>query len=217
LSEADFWKRSALGRSSSVWRRDSFVNFSVKFDNTEGLPAVYNRAIETLSNFDAYVFLHDDLWLSDHQLLQKIRLALRRFDVLGLAGNRRRTAKQPAWLFSHQDEGGFVWDHDFLSGGVDHGSPGKVQPMMYGPAPVACELLDGLFLAVRSDVVRASTLKFDERFQFHFYDMDFCRAARKAGLTLGTWPIDVIHESRGGFGGEEWERQYKIYLQKWGK
>lgn len=214
-TESDFWRKSALGRSSAVWRKDSNVWFDVVCQNSDGLSAVYNKAVENSKPVDAYVFLHDDLWLSDHQLLQKIRLALRRFDVLGLAGNRRRVPRQPAWLFSHRDGDEFVWDSNFLSGVVDHGSPGRVQSMEYGPSPAICELLDGLFLAVRGDVMRESVLRFDEIFRFHFYDMDFCRSARQAGLTLGTWPIDVIHESKGGFGGEEWERQYQVYLQKW--
>jgi len=43
-------------------------------------------------------------------------------------------------------------------------------------------------------------LGFDERFGFHFYDLDLCRQAEQRGIRTGTWPISVVHESGGNFG-----------------
>jgi GT2 family glycosyltransferase len=56
---------------------------------------------------------------------------------------------------------------------------------------------------------------FDEQFDFHFYDMDFCRTARRAGLSLGTWPISVTHQSSGSFGNPSWSTAHSQYWKKW--
>jgi hypothetical protein len=46
--------------------------------------------------------------------------------------------------------------------------------------------------------------------------MDFCRTARRRNLTLGTWPICLTHQSEGKFGGERWQKSFRVYLDKWG-
>jgi len=56
---------------------------------------------------------------------------------------------------------------------------------------------------------------FDPRFDFHFYDMDFCRTARKAGLRLGTWPICLTHQSGGNFASDAWKEKCRLYREKW--
>jgi GT2 family glycosyltransferase len=86
----------------------------------------------------------------------------------------------------------------------------------YGPAPAACELLDGVFLAARRSVLRRKGVLFDPAFQFHCYDLDFCRTARSRGLTLGTWPIAITHRSGGNFGAA-WDVAADAYLRKWGE
>ena len=47
---------------------------------------------------------------------------------------------------------------------------------------------------------------FDPALRFHLYDLDFCRTAHTKGLSVGTWPLAVTHQSGGAFGGPEWER-----------
>ena len=59
-------------------------------------------------------------------------------------------------------------------------------------------------------------VRFDERFDFHFYDLDFCRTARANGLRLGTFPLAVTHRSAGGFGSPAWQENAERYLEKWG-
>ncbi len=57
-------------------------------------------------------------------------------------------------------------------------------------------MLDGLFLAVSMQtLISAKDLRFDEQFDFHFYDLDFCRSAGKKEVSMGTWPISVTHAS----------------------
>ena len=86
----------------------------------------------------------------------------------------------------------------------------------FGPIVAQVELLDGVFIAARKSTLRKSGVRFDERFDLHFYDMDFCRTATKAGLRLGTFPLAVTHRSNGDFFTAEWDDNYQRYFKKWG-
>jgi GT2 family glycosyltransferase len=50
------------------------------------------------------------------------------------------------------------------------------------------KLLDGVMMAIRSQNLIARDLRFDARFHFHFYDLDFCCQAEIKGIRMGTWP-----------------------------
>src|SRR6185437_6852230 len=67
-----------------------------------------------------------------------------------------------------------------------------------------------------SGTLHAKALRFDEQFDFHFYDLDLCRQAERAGVSMGTCAVSLIHESKGNFGGDDWRRGYEHYLAKWG-
>ena len=85
-----------------------------------------------------------------------------------------------------------------------------------GPLKLAISLaLMALLLAARRDTLVARDVRFDERFLFFFYDLDFCRTARARGLKLGTWPLAVTHQSGGAFGSPGWKSAYQTYLAKW--
>jgi hypothetical protein len=216
LSEEDFWRQSATGRWLGPWaEKTRRVAWKISFNNTQGLPVIYNAAIAAARRGDIIVFLHDDVWMSTDGLDAALYQALAHFDVVGVAGNRRRVPFQPAWLFSHIENGDFIWDRSYLSGEVLHGSPDAPVLQKYGPVPAACELLDGVLLAARVHRLHGGGVKFDETFDFHFYDMDFCRTARRANLRLGTWKLDLIHESGGAFGTPGWARNYEKYRAKW--
>jgi hypothetical protein len=215
LSERAFWRTSALGRSLAPYQSDPNLSIDIRFLNSAGLPEVYNRHLVGKPAADIVVFVHDDVWLDDADWLAKVRLALRRFDIVGVAGNTRVSKNQPAWLFRERGPEGFVWDSVYLSGSIGHGHLSRGPISHYGPAPVRCKLLDGVFLAARSLSLVNSKVLFDERFRFHFYDMDFCRSADRAGLALGTWPITLTHQSQGVFGNPQWEEGHGTYFKKW--
>ena len=102
-----------------------------------------------------------------------------------------------------------------LSGRVGHGEGYPARVSRYGPTPQRCLLMDGVFLAVRRRVLRQRGLRFDERFHFHFYDLEFCRRAEQLGVSMGTWPISAIHQSGGDFGSARWRSVLAAYFQKW--
>jgi len=137
---------------------------------------------------------------------------LSRFDILGLAGNRRRTPRQSAW---HTNANRAV-DQEYLSGIVGFGKGFPPEGIdFYGPPCQEVKLLDGVMLIARSEALLAKQIRFDEQFDFHFYDLDFCRQAEQHGLRMGTWNISVVHESGGHYGGPRWESAYARYLEKW--
>lgn len=196
--------KTQLGRSPA------FVGMGhmVKCKNARGLPEVYNAAIADADLTDTLVFAHDDVHLADVDFNAKIAAALNRFDVAGVAGNTRRLPGQDRW---HSGDGKTIDGSDYLSGAVDHG--GHVD--RYGPAPREVKILDGVFLAARAGVLRGAGVRFDERFRFHFYDLDFCRSCEKAGLRMGTWPITISHASTGSYGSPEWLSARADYFAKW--
>jgi GT2 family glycosyltransferase len=80
---------------------------------------------------------------------------------------------------------------------------------------MACQLLDGVFLAVRTATLKQHGVRFDPRFKFHCYDIDLCRTALTKGLRIGTWPIAITHDSGGAFGSEAFRQAARAYLEKW--
>lgn len=213
--QAEFLERAALGRSLTIFANDERVEVDVFADNTTSLPQLYNTVIDEAPDDAAIVFVHDDVFLLDYFFVDRVLEALHHFDVVGLAGARQRSPRQLAW---HLNWDGNRWVNlgpGDLSGWVAHGTTAPGALMRAGPTPAACELLDGVLLAASARTLREHNVRFDPRFAFHFYDLDFCRTARAAGLTLGTWPIAVQHESGGTYGSPAWRNAAAVYLEKW--
>ncbi len=212
-----FLKESALGKWAerfAAYAQDFEV---ILFDNNRSsLSALYNSAIESAADSPAIlVFLHDDIHIMDLFWQQNVRQGLAQNDIIGIAGTTKRISGQPSWAFV---DGAYTWDKPNLSGIVAHGSvfpPASIN--FYGEVPRQCVLMDGVFLAVHSNTLIRNSLKFDEQFKFHFYDLDFCRQAELRGLRMSTWPISLVHESAGGFGDDTWNESYRLYLAKYGE
>jgi len=210
-SQAEFAQTTWLGASLQRLVFDPRIRAQVAFGNKAGLPLVYNAGLATCQDDDIAVFLHDDVRLDDFHLADRLAEALQRYDIVGVAGNRRRQPGQPGWGFVNAQG---QWDEaQYLAGCVAHGEIGRVT--RFGPSPADCELLDGLLLAAHVGRLRAAGVRFDTRFNFHLYDLDFCRAARAAGLRLGIWPLVLTHQSGGSFG-TAWRAALPLYFDKWG-
>lgn len=185
-------------------------------ENKEGLPTIYNRAIKDFGGDPClFIFAHDDLLILDFCWINTILNGLSHFGIVGVAGNKRRVAFQSSWAFIDQN---FTWDNpENLSGIVGHGASFPPPNLsIFGPPYQEVKLLDGVILCGLSETLIKNNLQFDERFKFHFYDLDFCRQAESAGVSMGTIPLSIIHESGGSFGSEDWRLSYETYMKKWG-
>lgn len=210
LDIAAFYEEAFLGRSLRRLKLGGRVRARIFPENSRGLPCLYNEAIDA-DGPDAVLFVHDDVWIDDLFLIERLAEGLARFDVIGIAGNGRRVPRQVRFYCTPDGDGSLDAAH--TSGRLGTGRPGR-RVIDLGPAPRACELLDGVFLATRRSTLRRAGVRFDPRFDFHFYDMDFSRAARAGGLTLGTWPVVITHRSWGDYG-ERWSASRDVYLAKW--
>ena len=213
LTEDKFFKQSATGRSLQSIK---FPDVHVKLfaENPEGLPKLYNQVIEEYLNQDVIlVFAHDDLHFLDLFWPKHLRQGLLQYHVAGIVGNKEHHPMQPSWAFL--DIMG-TWDSkENFSGSVAHGNQFPPETFAeFGPTGEV-KLLDGLFLAISSQTLKDSGLRFDERFLFHFYDMDICRTAQSLHLKSGTIPLSLMHESKGSFNNQSWLDGYKAYIQKW--
>lgn len=224
LSAADFETGCALGRSLALYRSQFGSLFETRIfeNNTQGLSSVYNQAIvESHNNPAILAFIHDDVWITDLFWPSRFREALEAFALVGVAGSQRRLPGQLSWGIVRQPDGGIAWDEQrFLSGCVAHGPRTEAPSIQsighFGPARVEVKLLDGVLLIAQSQTLIESGLRFDPRFDFHFYDLDLCRQAEQMGLRMGTWDISLIHCSTGSFQDPRWLAAYQTYIAKWG-
>jgi GT2 family glycosyltransferase len=216
MTRDEFWEKSALGRSLlriDAADHDRWIA-KVAFENRRGLPEIFNERIQA-SEADILAFVHDDVWIDDFFICDHLEEALYEFGVVGVAGNRRRVPRQPAWAFVGITTE-FVWDEPAnLRGAIAHGAEPFGAVSRFGATYEECELLDGAFMAARRDTLIEQEALFDTRFKFDFYDMDFCRTARAKGLRVGCWPIALTHQSMGLFGSASWHAGYAAYLGKW--
>jgi GT2 family glycosyltransferase len=193
--------------------KDRRLTPRVAFGNSDGLPEVYDRVIEAGDTGDIVVFVHDDVWLEDFYFTDRVIEGLKAFDIIGVAGNSRRLPRQDSWARS--PETGQL-DLPHLRGAIAHGDAPLGKVGFYGPIVGEVEMLDGVFIAARRDILLKNGIRFDRRFGFHFYDLDFCRAARSTGLRLGTWPISMTHRSTGNPSTRAWQDGREAYFAKWG-
>lgn len=220
-SQAEFEASSPLAASLRRLGQLTPVRLMLATHNAQPLGHHYNAAIEAAGPDELLVFVHDDVSIDDWLAGARLIEAVTRFDVVGVAGNQRRQPGQETW---YMRPGRWVgdqrvaqdFDHDHLSGAVAHGAGAKSSVSVYGPSPRPVQLLDGMLLAAKGMRLRDSGVRFDPALAFHFYDLDFCRSARRAGLSLGTWPLAVTHASAGeSVRTAAWQAACKAYFQKW--
>jgi len=180
-------------------------------ENTDSLSVQYNKAKKYYEQYDAIIFLHDDVFITDAFLIEKLQVAFAQFDVVGLAGGADISLK--SYGLWHM-----MCDPKTFSGAVSHfDNSGKEFVTAFGPFGKRCLLMDGLFLAVNPKTTK--NVNWDENVMFHHYDLLFCLEANKLKLKLGTAPIYVTHESPGlkGFS-EEFKKSdayFKEYFNKY--
>jgi len=182
-------------------------------NNSDGLSKVYNQFITEENNSKILLFVHDDLEIEEIALIEKLNEAIEKFDIVGLAGTNDFKIGDVTW---HLNNTGQWRDKDKLSGTVGHKIDGKFFNSVFGEVPKRCIVIDGLFIAINVEKVLEKDWKFDESFNFNFYDLSSCLSANTKGLKLGTWNIPVIHYSGGGgpngYGSEPWKQDAQKFV-----
>lgn len=179
----------------SIYPLDKTFDFYCTEDNTTGLSKKYNLFLSTKGKeYDYVIFVHDDVFLDDKRMVEKLLRAHKAYDIVGLAGGLNPKLTQPAlW---HLMCGGFSGGN--LRGAVAH--PCSKEQLMvtnFGPSPDRVTILDGLFLSVDVRRVNSVGWKFNENYDFHHYDIASCIDANKKQLKLGVAPLWVVHTSPG--------------------
>jgi len=208
------YKNSKEYRALAKFNKNTPIQLRLYDQNNTGLSELYNKAIEEVINIPCImVFMHDDILITDYYWGERIFDGLKKFDICGVVGNKRRLHNQASWIIIN--EARELDDFNNLSGAIGQGSkfpPEKIDT--FGPVGLECKQMDGCFLSVSSETLRKTGLRFDPNFKFHFYDVDFCRSAEQLKLRMGTIPLSLIHESYGKLD-KEWKKSYEQYLQKW--
>ncbi|MEI8196949.1 MAG: hypothetical protein WCI73_13700 [Phycisphaerae bacterium] len=178
--------------------------------NQRGLPACYNTYLNQFAGTNRIlVLVHDDVSINDVFVQEKLNDALLLFDIVGVVGSAQfDTAARPTtYTWS-------VWPKQYLSGAVEHEvGAGLNTWMTCGITPRRCVIMDGLFLAI--DLLSIGRVRFDERFDFHLYDLDFCLQAHHAGRTLGTTNLFLHHASMGDYYTPAYEQAIQTFRAKW--
>lgn len=186
-------KDTPLTKSLAMLSDD--VKLVINANNKLGLSEAYNRQLtsENLVKHDIVLFVHDDVFIDDLKLKGKLYTAVENleYDIIGLAGAKQINIKPP-YLWHLMSQRG---DH---SGAVSHPTKnGQLAVTSFGPWPQRCLVLDGLFLAVNLRAALEKEWRFNEKFTFHHYDIASCLDANKCKMKMGTYPINVTHNSPG--------------------
>jgi hypothetical protein len=178
--------------------------------NRRGLSECYNECLDRFAGTDRILVLaHSDVTVADVFVREKLNDAVGRFDVIGLAGSAYFDVGAQTATYAWP-----VWPPQYLSGAVEHPmGNGQAAWFNLGPTPRRCVVLDGLFLAV--NMLSIGSVRFDPRFRFHFYDLDFCLTAHRHSLVLGTANVYAQHASAGNFGTREYEQAIREFRAKW--
>lgn len=182
-------------------------------NNKNSLPIEYNRILKETDSVEWIVFVHDDVYLDDKNLANKLNQArVLGYDIVGLAGCNKPQIKQHN-LWHH------MADRTALHGAVQHPcNATQTMTTNFGPVPSRVAIIDGLFMAVHVPSVAKTGWKFNENYDFHHYDIASSLDANKHKLRIGVMPIYVIHSSPGllSIQDKRWADSNQKFLEEYG-
>lgn len=179
-------------------------------NNCEGLSARYNWVLDRPDLQDKLiVFAHDDLQISDPSLAAKLDAPIASgAGIVGLVGSA---------LFLVDPLVTLKWSNagdPHLSGALWMLHNSRRYFGSLGPSPRRCVVIDGLLIACQPRALNG--VRFDERFSFHFYDLDFCLTAITARINISTCETaGVTHLSPGDYTSAAFQEAQRAFLDKW--
>lgn len=196
--------------------KDNNFICTIEYNNTEGLPSVYNKYLTKTYKNEYIIFVHDDLLISDIFAREKILQGFEQYDIIGLAGTSKIVnTTYPAWhIMAGWDEPEHGYKHSL--GEVTHIHQDYVKTSIYGKTQGRALILDGLFLGINVERILQTNCKFDTDFNYHFYDLSFCLQANKSKLTMGVIQLFCTHRGLGdGIFSKEWIDNAPKFIKKY--
>jgi GT2 family glycosyltransferase len=168
----------------------------------------YNRGAARAKG-ETIVFCHDDIEILSPDFPAKLDRAMTHYDIVGVAGANRVigglwSLAGPPFIFgqiTHLDRATGAYEVQVFANGR----------RLFG----SMHALDGLFMAVRREVIQKH--RFDEQTfdGWHLYDMDFTFGAHLAGFRLGvSCEIQLLHDSRGS-PDQVWMKYAQLFNRKY--
>ena len=209
------FQETDIYKSYNECKLSSDFELEVFYQNKEGLSKQYNTILnnEKYKNYEWIVFVHDDVYIDDARLLQKLNEAKKLdYDIVGLAGGLNpRIGGINLWhlMTDRKDHRGFV------------AHPVNEKQMMvtnFGPSPSRVVIIDGLFFAVYIPKAKKVGFNFNENYTFHHYDISASLEANMKKLKIGVYPINVIHRSPGLLSIENptWKSSNEMFIKEYG-
>lgn len=215
-NESDF-KNLPLGKSISRLSKAIDFTTDIFYENTAGLSTRYNEAIDKhKDSVDALVFVHDDVFISDVFLDEKLEQGFKTYGILGVAGSSRFLLNEPiVWHNSPKDTWSGSVEHPMVNKGATGSTAQTYYWSSFGPAPKTCAVIDGLFIA--ADLKQIGKVRFQPEFDFHFYDLAFCMEAYFEKVKVGTSNIHLTHMSHGNYASGGWREMQEKFNKKYKK
>lgn len=206
----------------STVQKDLDINITIQpiLENKTGLSELYQNILND-SNDDYVLFMHDDLEIHDHFLIKKLLKAHENFDIVGLAGATTQDYSKNVPMVWHlcrekpEHSRGIVGH--YIPQGFNGVSETHINSAYFGPTPGPVVVIDGLFMSFKMSSLKDKGEIFDRNFTFHHYDLAAaCRAYTKR-LSMGVWPIFVIHHGLGEFANDStWQRHANEFKKQYG-
>jgi len=223
MSVEDYSETNAYRCLEKLTTSNKNIRWTIVPDNTTGLSELYNNKsteLITMYNYnddDIIVCIHDDVEIHDLWFVEKLITAHKQYDIIGLAGasaqDYSNTSKPTVWHLS-------IPVSNALHGIVSHAIPADkpyVNSVDFGPTPHPVVVIDGLLMSFKCGVLKQHPNLFDNDMKWHHYDMAMCARAIQANLTIGVWPIFVIHHGLGQFNNDpEWHATAQIFRKNYG-
>lgn len=209
------FQETDIYKSYNECKLSSDFELEVFYQNKEGLSKQYNTILnnEKYKNYEWIVFVHDDVYIDDVRLLQKLNEAQKLdYDIVGLAGGLNpRIGGINLWhlMTDRKDHRGFV------------AHPVNENQMMvtnFGPSPSRVVIIDGLFFAVYNPKAKKVGFNFNENYTFHHYDISASLEANMKKLKIGVYPINVVHRSPGllSIENSSWKSSNETFIKEYG-
>lgn len=170
-------------------------------DGNENIFQKYNEGINRIKiiyneikDDDLICFVHEDVLILDKNFKEKLEYVFSTKKDIGLVGvvGAKELSDNCAWWLNQEDK---------LLGHVIQENNDKKYHLVKGGIGFSDKMVavDGLFFAIRGELLNKG-LRFDETFNsFHFYDVSICFQVLQMGYKIGCVDILLQHKSPGMF------------------